>query len=76
MDRNIMRQTLTTVNHTNVPIRVISELKSFNGITIQPKTSFIFSADIPEDLKIFCKRVTKDRKLLLWVGLIDKDANL
>lgn len=67
------RQVLDITNRSIYPLHVISEVEEFNKIVIPSGAVYTFGAELPDDLKIFSRKVIKGKKTMVWVGVIDKD---
>lgn len=71
-----MYKTLTIKNSQTSPIYVISEVSEFNKKVIHPKSEITFAAELDPDLKIFSRKVRRNKRDYLWVGIIDIDADI
>lgn len=69
-------QTVITTNHSSVDVPIVSELDDLRDLVIKPNSKLKLEVDVPPGLKVFCRRVIINKRQCLWVGLIDKNANL
>ena len=65
---------LSVTNTGTKSLNVISEVPEFNNVVIPSGAKFTFAANLPDDLKIFHKKIRKGLKAYMWVGIVDKDA--